>query len=100
MLKIGDLTGVVFAGLSALVIQGVNDEDHLIRVLARTRDEPVPCPMCGTLTGRVHGYGSRTVTDVPVDGRQVVVSVHVRRLLCPAWGCPRQTFREQAPGLL
>ncbi|MFE0152857.1 ISL3 family transposase, partial [Nonomuraea sp. NPDC059007] len=64
MLKIGDLTGVVFAGLSALVIQGVNDEDHLIRVLARTRDEPVPCPMCGTLTGRVHGYGSRTVTDV------------------------------------
>ncbi len=100
MLKIGDLTGVAFAGLSALLIQGVNDEDHLIRVMPRTRDEPVPCPVCGTLTGRVHGYGIRTVTDVPVDGRQVVVSVQVRRLVCPAWGCPRQTFREQVPGLL
>lgn len=75
VLKIDDLTGVVFAGLSALVIEEVKDEDDLIRVMARTRNAPVPCPMCGTLTDRVHGYYSRTVTDVPVDGRRVVVSV-------------------------
>ncbi|MBB6553368.1 ISL3 family transposase [Nonomuraea rubra] len=100
MLKIDDLVGVVFAGLSALVIEAVEDEDDLIRVMARTRDEPVPCPVCGALSGRVHGYVSRTVTDVPVDGRRVVVSLQVRRLVCPAWGCPRQTFREQVPGLL
>jgi hypothetical protein len=67
--KIDDLAGVVFAGLSALVIEGLEDEDDLIRVMARTRDEPVPCPVCGALTGRVvDGYVSRTVTDVPVDG--------------------------------
>ncbi|MFI7643793.1 ISL3 family transposase, partial [Nonomuraea sp. NPDC049400] len=90
----------MFAGLSALVIEGVTDEDDLIRVVARTRNAAVPCPMCGTLTGRVHGYYSRTVTDVPVDGRRVVVSVQARRLVCPAWGCARQTFREQVPGLL
>jgi hypothetical protein len=30
----------------------------------------------------------------------VVVSVQVQRLLCPARGCARQTFREQVPGLL
>ncbi|MFG3437196.1 transposase family protein [Nonomuraea sp. NPDC047897] len=60
---------MVFAGLSALVIEAVEDEDDLIRVVARTRDEPVPCPVCGALTGRVHSYGRRTVTDVPVDGR-------------------------------
>ncbi|MEU9891548.1 ISL3 family transposase [Sphaerisporangium sp. NPDC051011] len=95
-----DLTRVVFAGLSALVIEGVKDEDDLIRVMARTRDEPVPCPVCRALTGRVHGYCSRTVTDIPVDGRRVVVSVQVRRLVCRARGCPRQTFREQVPGLL
>jgi hypothetical protein len=39
----------------------VKDENDLIRVMTRTRDEPVPCP--------------------------VVVSLQVRRLLCPAWGC-------------
>jgi transposase len=29
-----------------------------------------------------------------------MVSVRVRRLVCPVLGCPRQTFREQVPGLL
>ncbi|PRX46801.1 transposase IS204/IS1001/IS1096/IS1165 family protein [Nonomuraea fuscirosea] len=100
MLKIDDLTDVVFAGLSALVIEGVTGENDLIRVTTRTRDKPMPCPVCGTLTGRVHGYYSRTVADVPVDGRRVVISVQGRRLLCPAWECARQTFREQVPGLL
>ena len=56
--------------------------------------------MCGVPTGRVHGYHGRTVGDVPVDGRRVVVRLRVRRLVCPVLGCRRQTFREQVPGLL
>ena len=55
--------------------------------------------MCGAQSGRVHGYHLRTVTDVPVDGRHVVLRVRVRRLICPTHGC-RQTFREQTPGVL
>jgi hypothetical protein len=47
----------------------------------------------------VHGYHWRTVADVPVDDRRVVVRVRVRRLVCPTRGC-RQTFREQMPGVL
>lgn len=74
MLKIDDLVGVTFEGLSALAIEDVRDESDLIRVMARTRGEPVPCPVCGALTGRAHGYAGPTVTDVPVDGRRVVVS--------------------------
>jgi transposase len=92
VLKIDDLVRVVFSELSSLVIEGVEDENDLIRVMARTRDEPVPCPVCGALTGRVHGFCSRTFTDVPVDGRRVVISLQVPRLVCPARGCPRQTF--------
>lgn len=34
---------------------------------------------------------------MPVDGRRVVVSVMLRRLMCPVLGCTRQTFREQVP---
>jgi hypothetical protein len=40
------------------------------------------------------------VKDVPVDGRQFAVRLRIRRLVCPARDCPRQTFREQIPGLL
>lgn len=94
------LVATVFSGLSALVIDDVADDGEVIRVLARTRDVPVPCPMCGALTGKVHGYHGRTVGDVPVDGRRVVICLRVRRLVCPVLGCRRQTFREQVPGLL
>nr|WP_107081879.1 ISL3 family transposase [Streptomyces sp. SBT349] len=90
----------MFSGLSALVVEGVADDGEVIRVIARTRDVPVPCPVCGAPTGKVHGYHLRTVTDVPVDGRQVVVRVRVRRLVCRVLGCRRQTFREQVPGLI
>ncbi|MCA1224307.1 ISL3 family transposase [Streptomyces sp. 8L] len=90
----------MFSGLSALVIEDVVDDGQVVRVLARTRDVPVPCPVCGVPTGKVHGYHVRTVADVPVDGRQVVARIRVRRLVCSVLGCRRQTFREQVPGLI
>ncbi|MFG2919848.1 ISL3 family transposase, partial [Kitasatospora sp. NPDC048298] len=90
----------MFSGLSVLVVEDVVEGGEVVRVTARTRDVPVPCPVCGVPTAKVHGYHRRTVTDVPVDGRRVVVRVRVRRLVCPVLGCRRQTFREQVPGLL
>ena len=86
--------------MSAIVVEDVSDGGEEVRVRARTRDAPVPCPLCGTPTAKVHGYHWRTVADVPVDGRRVVVRLRVRRLACPVPGCRRQTFREQVPGLL
>lgn len=100
MLDVNSLVGTVFSGLSALVVEDVVDEGEVIRVAARTQGVPVPCPVCGTPTAKVHGYHHRTVRDVPVDGRQVVVRLRARRLVCPVLGCGRQTFREQIPGLL
>src|SRR3954465_14140755 len=98
-MDVDSLVETVFSGLSALVVEGVTDRGNMVVVTARTRDIAVLCPVCGTATAKVHGYHHRTVKDVPVDGRQVVVHLRVRRLACPAQGCQRQTFREQIPGL-
>ncbi len=81
------LTEIVFSGLSVLVIEDVADGGDAVVVTARTREVGVPCPVCGTPTAKVHGYHGRTVTDVPVDGRQVIVRLRVRRLVCPVLGC-------------
>ncbi|MEV5950995.1 ISL3 family transposase [Streptomyces sp. NPDC051993] len=89
----------MFSGLSPLVIEDVADDGERISVRARTPEDPVPCPGCGALSGRVHGFHLRTVADVSVDERRVVVRVRVRRLVCPTRGC-RHTFREQVPGVL
>src|SRR6478735_5342494 len=80
-------------------MEDVVDEGERVVVRARTPQKTAPCPVCGVLSGRVHGCHWRTVTDVPVDGRRVVVRVRVRRLVCPTRGC-RHTFREQVPGVL
>ncbi|MFE9009741.1 MULTISPECIES: ISL3 family transposase [Streptomyces] len=85
--------------MSPLVIDGVTDEGERIVVRARTPTEAAVWPVCGAPSGRVHGYQLRTVADVPVDDRRVVVRVRVRRLVCPTRGC-RHTFREQVPGVL
>ncbi|CAG6395238.1 hypothetical protein SCOCK_300047 [Actinacidiphila cocklensis] len=89
----------MFSGLSPLVIEGVLDEGERIVVRARTPQDAAVCPVCAVSSRQVHGYQLRTVADVPVDGRRVVVRVRVRRLVCPTRGC-RQTFREQLPGVL
>ncbi|GLW74470.1 hypothetical protein Kpho02_67680 [Kitasatospora phosalacinea] len=35
-----------------------------------------------------------------LDPRSPRTKVRVRRMVCPVLGCPRQTFREQVPGLI
>ncbi|MDJ0466761.1 ISL3 family transposase [Streptomyces sp. H27-C3] len=99
VMDVNQFVRMVFSGISPLVIEDVVDEGERGVVRARTPSESALCPVCGAPSGRVHGYHWRTVADVPVDGRRVVVRVRVRRLVCPTRGC-RHTFREQVPGVL
>ena len=69
MVDVTELVWIVFSGLSALVIEDVEDAGEVILVRARTRAGAVACPGCGTKSSRVHGYHERTAADVPVDGR-------------------------------
>src|SRR6266487_6659881 len=100
MIDVTELVRTVFSGLSALVIEDVEDAGDMICVRARTWDGAVTCPGCGAETARVHEYRERTAADVPVGGRRVLVRVRVRRMRCPALDCKVQTFREQVPGIL
>ena len=85
----------MFSGLSSLVIEGLEDDAGVLVVRASTRQGPVACPDCGVPTGQAHGYFQRQLTDVPMDGRQVIVRVRARRMRCARLGCSRQTFRAQ-----
>ena len=84
------LASTVFSGLSALVIEDVQNAGEVILVRARTPGRAMACPDCGTETARVHGYHERMAADVPVDGRHVLVRIRVRRMRCPVTGCPRR----------
>jgi len=83
------LVNLAFSGLSPLVIEDVAHEGELLRLSARTPDGPVACPDCGVASSRVHGYGERTLDDVAIDGRRVLLIARIRRLVCPTVGCRR-----------
>ncbi|MEU8952566.1 transposase family protein, partial [Streptomyces sp. NPDC048489] len=99
MESLNELVATVFSGISPLVVEDVVDEGERVVVRARTPGSTAVCPACGGLSGRVHGYHWRTVADLPIDGRRVVVRVRVRRLVCATRGC-HHTFRDQLPGVL
>lgn len=81
---VNELVQTVFSGLSPLVVEDVVDEGERIVVRARTPRVTAVCPVCEAPSERVHGYHWRTVADVPVDERRVVVRVRVRRLVSHA----------------
>ncbi|MFE4976433.1 ISL3 family transposase [Kitasatospora sp. NPDC056651] len=60
---------------------------------------PVPCPVCGAPSDRVHSRYGRHLADAPCGGRGVVIELSVRRMFCDNRGCPRVTFAEQIDGL-
>jgi hypothetical protein len=61
MIDVPGLAGIVFSGLSALVIEDVEDAGGVIVVRAKTRGGAAACPGCGARTSRVHGYHERAV---------------------------------------
>ncbi|MCZ4612106.1 ISL3 family transposase [Streptomyces sp. Lzd4kr] len=71
----------------------------VVRIAACTRELTVACPDCGLVSARVHSRYGRTLADVAVGGRPVVIGLSVRRLFCDGPGCGRRTFAEQVEGL-
>ena len=70
MCDVSELAGIVFSGLSSLVIDDVTGLDGVIVVRARTAGGPVPCPRCGGRTGQVPGItsGRRRARGWPAGG--------------------------------
>jgi zinc-finger of transposase IS204/IS1001/IS1096/IS1165 len=98
MIDVAELAGTVFSGLSALVIEDVQDAGEVIRVRAVSTGGEVPCPGCGAGTGRVHGYHERTAADVPADGRRVVVTAPAAQASVPGAGLPGADVPGAGPG--
>src|SRR5687768_15941416 len=57
----------------------------------------VPCPVCGTVTGRIHTHYRRILADLPWSGLQVRLQLTVRTFRCPVPSCPRRVFTERLP---
>ena len=55
------------------------------------------CPLCAVASGRVHSHYTRTLADLPWQGRRAAIQVRARRFRCATAGCPRRVFAERLP---
>ncbi len=57
------------------------------------------CPLCWEPSSSIHSHYSRAVADVPCGGRQVQLSLTVRKFFCRNPLCQRKVFDLSAPAV-
>lgn len=82
------------AGLS--VVQVLSTPDH-VTIVTRPTAARSACPCCGILSGRVHSRYTRSLADLPWQGRAAAVQLQARRFRCTNADCPRRIFTERLP---
>jgi transposase len=83
-----------------LAVAGVTITPDLIAVAITSTAPTGCCPKCGCPADRVHSRYRRTLADLPVGGRRLVIRLTARRFFCRDAGCDRTVFCERLPGLV
>jgi transposase len=74
-------------------------EQETLTLVLKASQTSAACPECTHPSTRIRGRYTRTLADVPCQGRAVRVRLEVRRFVCRTRGCPRTTFAEGFPQL-
>jgi transposase len=89
----------LFPHLACLSVERVFRAGRSVRIQASTCGMQGVCPACGAVSGRVHSFYERRLSDTAVAGQEVMIHLRVRRFFCGNDGCGKKTFAEQVPGL-
>jgi len=68
-----------------------------VLMMLRALRPEIGCPVCGTLSRRVHSRYQRAVADLPWEGVEVTIRLRTRRFFCDDEGCPKRIFAEPLP---
>lgn len=93
-------TRTILPDTETLTLLYVCTSGQSITLAARTTSAQARCPVCGTLSQRVHSRYVRTLADLPWQGIPVSVQLHVRRFFCDERTCERAIFAERLPGVV
>ena len=85
---------------AGLVLEQVQLCGQVVQLIVRCDALGARCPSCTCWSETVHSHYQRTVADLPVADREVLVHLRVRRFRCREQTCPRHTFVEQVPSLV
>jgi hypothetical protein len=58
------------------------------------------CPLCHSLSTRIHSRYERKLQDLPISGKVVEVRLYSRKFFCQQESCPRRIFAQQQQNCL
>jgi len=90
----------LFPHLQSLRLESATVDTDKVTITVAVKRASARCPLCGCRSTRIHSHYRRTVADLPVSCRIVVLVVHVRRFRCLTPACPRRIFAERLPDLV
>jgi transposase len=88
------LLPLIPAGLSVVEVLPAPD---CVTIVTQPTATQTACPRCGILSDHVHSHYTRSLADLPCQGRIATVRVQARRFRCANSDCPRRIFTERLP---
>src|SRR5262245_43813464 len=84
---------------TGLVLEQVQLCGGVVHLFVHLSAAGASCPVCSCWSAAVLGSYQRSIADLPLADRQVVVHLNVRRFRCRESSCGRKTFVERVPML-
>src|SRR5204863_3328278 len=82
-----------------IYLADVSLEKETLTLVLKSSQTSTACPECSHSSTRIRGRYTRTLADLPCQGRAVRVRLEVRRFVCHTRVCQRTTFAERFPQL-
>lgn len=79
---------------SDLIVHEVDYEDDSFKMYATSSLDHGICPYCGHRSHSVHSRYVRTIQDLSILGRRVIMRLGVRKFFCRNRDCRRKTLRN------
>jgi transposase len=90
----------LFPHLVGLRLEQVTLDGEMVALHLAASARFARCPLCTRRSKRVQSVYHRTVADLPIAGRQLILRLRVRRFRCGGKRCPRAIFAERFPKLV
>ena len=84
---------------AAVSVDGVLLDETGVTLLLRTTSATAHCPGCGQPSHHAHSRYTRTIRDLPYQGRPTTLRLTARKFFCRNPDCPRAVFCERLPEL-
>ena len=90
----------LFPHLAGLRLEHVTLDGERVTLHLAASARFARCPLCTRRSKRIQSVYRRTVADLPLAGRHLILRLRVRRFRCSARRCPRVIFAERFPKLV